>query len=373
MAVCLALGGTMTRKGVVWNGMAAGLLLVVLALAARADREAPWRRYQEEYVRLIAGDTAKAANKKIASADVIRPHEISVASLGLVDRCTTCHLGMEAEAPSFNKAPFRQHPNENDLIRSHPITQMGCTPCHGGQGRRLHPQSTHAPRTAGGWSAFVKAQIRCARCHPSAGLPGTEMVAKGVDLYLEYACSGCHQPGRPGPGIGPDLAAVGLRGSDYLREVLLFPDRVYPDTIMPPLRFSLEEKGNQLEALLAYLQTLEPWPQGQKRIEKRYDPQWCTKCHRSGEAPSGTPHRCSYLRREASWLTCKVCHGLRSTITNIPVPPVVQGADPQIVQELTKQLHGLSRPIQIRDPTGSCPHLQEALAVCGVCHHRGEV
>ena len=66
-----------------------------------------------------------------------------------VDRCTTCHLGIDNKKNANNPSPFKTHPNLDLYLASaspHPMEKFGCTSCHGGLDRatdfpdcRTHP------------------------------------------------------------------------------------------------------------------------------------------------------------------------------------------------------------------------------------------
>src|SRR5437870_13362959 len=56
--------------------------------------------------------------------------QIWLPELGVVDRCTTCHVGLkEASLVDVSRQPFRKHP-----VIPHSIDQFGCAMCHRGQG-----------------------------------------------------------------------------------------------------------------------------------------------------------------------------------------------------------------------------------------------
>ena len=54
-----------------------------------------------------------------------------------VDRCESCHMGIDK--PGFEDAPppFQTHPNREGILGSHPVNRFGCTICHEGQGTAL--------------------------------------------------------------------------------------------------------------------------------------------------------------------------------------------------------------------------------------------
>lgn len=370
-----------------WLVLDAALALAAVAALTWAgidEGSEPWREHQRRYQDLVRREGSDAA-KQALRGETIRPHEISRPEIGLVDRCTTCHLGMEPGAAAFEEIElFRAHPGT--WLESHPVDRFGCTSCHGGQGRSLDPARAHDRRHGGGPNAFTPPAVRCARCHPAGGLEGAEQVSRGVGLYFEHSCSGCHQPGRPGPGIGPDLSAIGLRGGAYLRQAVLSPDVIYPQTIMPPLRYKLPAKGPEIDALVAYLRTLEPWPvgvTGAPRQPRRFDSRQCAGCHRVAgpeamEHPMGPGHKCTYLHEQAAWLRCDRCHGAREVEVRVPseVPAGTKAGQAPgstaLAERFRSELGRAARRVEARDPSGRCPHLEEATSACGVCHREGE-
>src|SRR5579862_6462650 len=68
-----------------------------------------------------------------------------------VDRCTTCHLGIDNKAFADAKQPFKTHPNLDLYISSgspHPQENFGCTSCHAGLDRATSFQNAaHMPRS----------------------------------------------------------------------------------------------------------------------------------------------------------------------------------------------------------------------------------
>jgi len=54
-----------------------------------------------------------------------------------VDRCITCHLGVDQKGFEDAPAPFQTHPRLDLFLSSnspHPMEEFGCTSCHGGSG-----------------------------------------------------------------------------------------------------------------------------------------------------------------------------------------------------------------------------------------------
>jgi hypothetical protein len=111
----------------------AGLAVVfvaVLAIAPARSHFREWRAVQGRYNRLAAA--SGAAPVVPAVQQVWKP------TLALVDRCPSCHLGMGAASPLPGERLFAAHPQV-----AHDPADLGCTPCHGGQGRATVRPAAH--------------------------------------------------------------------------------------------------------------------------------------------------------------------------------------------------------------------------------------
>jgi cytochrome c2 len=133
-----------------------------------------------------------------------------------VDRCMTCHLGIDnpdyADAPQ----PFRTHPNLDLFVKlesPHPLERFGCTGCHYGRGRATtFSRAVHTPRSDEqekewhekyGWEEdhywdqpmypVGSTESGCLKCHRSGvNVPQAELLNRGRDLYARAGCWGCH-------------------------------------------------------------------------------------------------------------------------------------------------------------------------------------
>jgi hypothetical protein len=293
---------------------ALNLVLGLLVLAAGAllllrDGDREWRRHGDPPIQLTAVG-------------------------GAVDRCPSCHRGALA-------GKHRPVPGHRELAQS------GCTPCHGGQGRRLD-RAAHTPLLGAGRDPFLVGplrQARCARCHVPGQLAGAPALERGFREYLDGACSGCHQPGREDQGLGTDLRTLGRRSAAELQRAILEPERDHPSAVMSSFRWRFDparpEGRAALEALtvalLAIADSPEPYRAGWARPALRVDVE-CSGCHLPGVPRKGPPHRCSYLRTSPE-LACRRCH----------TTPAPEG-----------------RTLDRR----RCPQLRAAAATCTVCHLR---
>lgn len=289
----------------------AGLLLAgALALAAVRGLGSEWRAHQAAYLALgLARDQAELGPRQALNC------------AGEVERCGSCHLGIQRGAPDpgARPAPFGAHPA--GWLEGHP-PQVGCTDCHGGVGRALTAAVAHGlpdgserdPQLTG-----LHQRARCARCHVPGAAVGMPRVAAGAGLYLELGCSLCHplsEGGLGGYDYGPDLRSLGRRGLGDLRASLIDPSANFADSTMPSFRAAFEgspEAAAALDDLLAFLQS-QSLPRGGPCDRTGRSLDWvaapCARCHAGsgGRAGGRFQHRCDYLRSRSAELGCAGCH-----------------------------------------------------------------
>ena len=118
--------------------------------------------------------------------------ELNFAQVPRIDRCQTCHLGIDnpdyADAPQ----PFTTHPNLDLFVSresNHPVDDFGCTSCHLGRGPQAELQRSHPHARVGRGRARVDGAVRL-EGRPLLGQP---------DVPGEPHGGGLHQvPPRPG-------------------------------------------------------------------------------------------------------------------------------------------------------------------------------
>ncbi len=103
-------------------------------------------------------------------------------------------------------------------------------------------------------------------------------VARGAQIFREHpvaSCIRCHRVGGEGGAVGPILDGIALRkGADYLRQSLVDPQAAiaegYPAAVSPMPPFGVLLKPQELEDVLAFLQTLttEADPSAVPNVEK---------------------------------------------------------------------------------------------------------
>lgn len=192
-----------------------------------------------------------------------------------VDRCTTCHLGIDQTAYEEWQQPFTTHPDLDLFLASnspHPIDQFGCTICHSGRDLATDfSRAGHSPKNAEqredwerrlGWELpehfdtpmlpLDRTEASCLKCHTGAGdVPGAEALNEGRDLIRMYGCFGCHNiPGYEDVRkVGPDLTTVGSKLTrDYMLRWLREPRSAKSEAKMPQFWFNSNNSGPQFEA-----------------------------------------------------------------------------------------------------------------------------
>ncbi|MBI4595320.1 MAG: c-type cytochrome [Candidatus Tectomicrobia bacterium] len=189
-----------------------------------------------------------------------------------VDRCTTCHLGIDREDDEKVPQPFTSHPQKEVFLIIHKTEKMGCTPCHRGQGNALrsafqahgvtydgkngHNQGVGSRKYLEHWEEPIYEgdfiQSSCATCHQTFDIKGAEVRNKGRLLFSELGCHGCHLTVgyEEKDKIGPDLKRIKFKvNPGWLVEWIKDPKQYLPKTRMPHYRFSDE----QVLAITAYL------------------------------------------------------------------------------------------------------------------------
>ena len=76
--------------------------------------------------------------------------DVNFKTVAKMDRCTTCHLGIDKKGFEKYPQPFTTHPNLDAYLGGkspHPIDRIGCTVCHDGMGQSVSfTDASHLPR-----------------------------------------------------------------------------------------------------------------------------------------------------------------------------------------------------------------------------------
>jgi cytochrome c2 len=179
-----------------------------------------------------------------------------------VERCQTCHMGIDRPGFEGAEQPYATHPHRDVLLARHPMEQFGCTVCHAGQGVALTEHTAHGelhlfdqtPRLAEPLLTDTWIQSQCRKCHQPE-LPILQFastIADGQKLFQTMGCPGCHlvQGYEQQAKVGPDLRRVASKvDPSWLVEWIKSPSAYWSGTKMPNFVLSWEES----EAAAAYL------------------------------------------------------------------------------------------------------------------------
>ena len=206
-----------------------------------------------------------------------------------VDRCITCHLGIDN--PDFKDAaqPLRTHPNLElfmDKNSPHPVDQFACTTCHLGRGRATDfVGAVHTPRNEHqreewekkyGWHEFHHwenpmlpvglTEASCFKCHSGQTvIKGAEKLNLGLNLIEKSGCYGCHtiDKYKDWPKAGPSLESLASKTTkDWAYHWIDNPRAIRPNTSMPSF-FQLSNNNDpgsvarsqqEIHAIVAFLQ-----------------------------------------------------------------------------------------------------------------------
>jgi len=165
-----------------------------------------------------------------------------------VDRCVSCHVGIDKPGFEDQPNPFKTHPDREHLLAKHPIDKFGCTPCHDGQGASVNSVA-QAHGDVPFWEHPLlrgpKVQARCAKCHMDvADIDHTDHIAAGQKLFENLGCSGCHlvEGLEDLPKVGPYLRRIGAKvDPSWLERWVTNPHEFRPSTKMPNFLLTPEQ------------------------------------------------------------------------------------------------------------------------------------
>lgn len=168
-----------------------------------------YHHHQRAYKALLIENASDGLERAEVAAYPIHIRQLVLPDLERIDRCVSCHVGIEDPNMADQPQPLRAHPG--DYLQDHDIGKIGCTVCHDGQGRAMRSEDAHA-FTISGWEKPLLMppflQSNCMRCHDVDDLPGLETAKQGKDLFLLNGCLGCHKLRGKGGNLGPELEHI---------------------------------------------------------------------------------------------------------------------------------------------------------------------
>ena len=188
-----------------------------------------------------------------------------------VDRCVTCHVGIDKKGFEDAPQPYTTHPKLDLMVSpssSHPISEFGCTSCHMGRGRGTgFYSSAHSPNdkeTAHKWEEEYDwkpmhhwenpmlptryTEAGCYKCH-SGNMPlkEAETLSLGLSVFEKSGCYSCHNVSRwdDAPKPGPSLYKLASKtDKDWTYKWIMEPRSFRHNTWMP----HFFKKGNNSSA-----------------------------------------------------------------------------------------------------------------------------
>jgi len=314
--------------------------LLLLIWTVTAEYAPEWKKYQREYYRLWAAQITEADLKNdpdLKQKILSKPLEVQQIwdpKLEIIDRCTTCHAGVDNPKMTDVPQPYRVHPD----IKPHAFHQIGCTVCHEGQGTATTKHAAHVMEELEGrfgpfdeqhmgWSrpllplAYVQAS--CNKCHNvmEAPVPGAERLNAGWQVVQEKGCKTCHYIIDSGAKQAPELSTVGTKFYNesghseafhgarfgYLKESLRCPEANLSHEAAKRCKATLQPAGD----------TGSDKPLSGAELVKQYP---CINCH-SLDTPSALLGPSLYdigKRKDEAYIRAKILDPDRTVVEGFP-------------------------------------------------------
>ncbi len=205
-----------------------------------------------------------------------------------VDRCLTCHQGIDKKGFEAAPQPYKTHPDLDLYVKGpHAPEKVGCTSCHQGRGRATGFQNAaHTPSTTEqekDWGRYVgkkryeqwhpwdtpmmakgTTESQCRKCHQDVvEVPKARQLNTGIQLVERYGCHGCHKikGWEDMRKVGPDLTKVTSKTSEDFMFRWIKNPRAFRWTRMPQIwEVRIDETADQkarndaeINSVVAYL------------------------------------------------------------------------------------------------------------------------
>ena len=187
-------------------------LVILILMGIEENLSQDWETYQKKYPDILSQYSPRTSGRSIAFYNEIK--QVTISRLNLVDRCTSCHLGIDHPSLNLAPQPYRTHPGNH--ISIHSPEKYGCTTCHRGTGRILKVQEVclHKEKETVYSQRFI--QSACGKCHlaifdKNPFHIGAEKLYGGLNIFKREGCLGCHKLRKVGGILGPDLTGQGAK------------------------------------------------------------------------------------------------------------------------------------------------------------------
>ena len=117
-----------------WILLAASVLTIVYLVGAAQHENygAQWSGVQHQYRDILRQNATDERGREFIAKFRIELKQVSLPALGTVDRCVTCHNGIDDPRMTDVAIPHRVHPA--GILDIHPVDRFGSTFCHHGLG-----------------------------------------------------------------------------------------------------------------------------------------------------------------------------------------------------------------------------------------------
>ncbi len=229
-----------------------------------------------------------------------------------VDRCQSCHSGINRSGFEDQPNPFKTHPRRKVLLgdSAHPTEKFGCTACHNGQGAAVNSvEQAHLGKSYGVlgkrfWQHPLlegdMVQASCTTCHLDVqSLEDAKVVARGQRLFEQVGCTGCHlvEGYENIPKVGPSLRRVaGKVDPSWMVRWIKNPHEFRARTRMPNFMFNDEQATD----IAAYI-----WSSSKTEGDK-----WLKEHPLPSSYRGADPSLISRGKELVNAIGCKGCHGI---------------------------------------------------------------
>ena len=269
-------------------GVVSVVFLASMAIAPAKNFFSQWRHYQHGYLSLIRNRSEAHTLERHFQGGI---QQIWLPELGVVDRCTSCHVGIkEASLSDVAQQPYRKHPTI-----PHNLDQLGCTICHRGQGAATTVAEAHNSTLA--WEQpIVPAKYMessCGQCHRGP-LAGTPQLNLGRNLLAREGCVHCHTVKLPDGSTvrptddPPSLSHIADKTTrEWIYAWLKDPQAYAVTATMPNFKFS-DDEARDISAFLIANSTPVPGNNATLAAKASSDPaagaslygeSFCASCH----------------------------------------------------------------------------------------------
>jgi len=206
-----------------WMVLVTSLLTTgfLVAAALRENFLAQWYRVQGEYRQHLQAKATDDRGRELLKTFRRELKQASVPALGAVDRCVSCHNGIDDPRMTDVPRPHQVHPG--DILKNHSVDRYGCTVCHQGQGAATNFNDAKADNAAWDYPLLTRelTQSSCATCHDISKLNAiapqqVALLTEGQRLYEAKSCASCHKIGGRGGALGPALDNEGAKTKHQL-------------------------------------------------------------------------------------------------------------------------------------------------------------